>query len=121
MSYKSVIGFGKYEDLTVQDMINLRRNRELRWIYYNCSMLSFIPEILELIGITDDFKISKPGKDREVGDAVNRLAEMRINKGLQKFNKDRSRYEFKKYINRQKVSEIKRFSKQNLQWKNQGH
>lgn len=65
MTEKSIIGFGKFTDLTVQNLIDMRRTPELRWIYYNCSMLSFKDNILDFLGITDEFKIDKPGKDKE--------------------------------------------------------
>lgn len=67
MARKSVFDFGKFKDRTVQQCIDLKNHRMLRWYYYNCSMISFLPDILEEVGITDEWRIAKPGKDPDKG------------------------------------------------------
>ena len=73
MARKSVFTFGKYENRTVQQCIDLKNLRALRWYYYNCSMISFLPDILDEIGITEEWRIEKPGKNPDKGEELNRI------------------------------------------------
>ena len=121
MTEKSIIGFGKYTDLSVGNLLSMNKTRELRWIYFNCSFLTFMPEILEKIGITEHFKIEKPGTNKELCLEINKLADMRIS-GIRKYRLSSK----KKSENKAKIVQmIKRdniyYSKANLAWKNQGH
>lgn len=65
LSRKSQIKFGEYADLTVQTMFDMGeiQTQRLAWYYYNCSNISFLDDILEELGITDDLRIEKPSKD----------------------------------------------------------
>jgi len=63
LTEKSKMGFGKYYDYTVGDLLKIDKNEYLQWVYYNSDMINFMPEILDKIGITDEFRISKPGKN----------------------------------------------------------
>lgn len=62
LSLKSIIGFGRYADLVVQDVINLSREDELIRMYYNLEKISFLDEVLSMLGITEKLRIEKPGK-----------------------------------------------------------
>ena len=67
LSFKSKMGFGKYADLTVQEIINMQRTSYLRAIYYNLEGISFLDEVLEklrIIGPDHDYTIPKPGKNQ---------------------------------------------------------
>jgi len=70
LAWKSILGFGKYSDLTVLEVYNLQHTRYLRWCYYNLSMISFNDEILSVINIRDERKIKKPGINPELHDIV---------------------------------------------------
>jgi len=121
MTEKSIIGFGKYTDLSVGNLLAQLKTKELRWIYYNCSMLSFMPNILDLIYITDEFKIQKPGTNKELGQQLNEICKKRMS-GFTNFkiaNHTRRVLKSKMTASR-KVDNI-RFSKGTLQRKNQGH
>ena len=72
LSYRSMLTFGKYGELTVEEMLNLNRTRYLRWCYYNLERISFIDEILEKIGIKGEYVICKPGKDSDLGLLLNK-------------------------------------------------
>jgi len=77
--------------------------------------------ILEIIGVKDQFKIPKPGTNKELGEAV---AENLMNNiyGLSKHilkNKMRSRR--KGNAGAFKIRDRRYFSKGNLQARNQGH
>jgi hypothetical protein len=63
LSLKSRIGFGRNGDLTVQDLINLAKEYELINMYYGLSNISFLDDVLNKIGIYDDLRIEKPGKN----------------------------------------------------------
>jgi len=62
LALKSLMKFGRWPELTVQEMINIGRQRELLRSYYGLSMINFNQEIKDLIGITPDLEIQKPGK-----------------------------------------------------------
>jgi hypothetical protein len=35
LTLKSRLGFGKYANNTIQEIVNLGKNQYLRWVYYN--------------------------------------------------------------------------------------
>jgi len=121
MTEKSVIGFGKYTDLRVQDLLNQRKTRDLRWIYYNCSLLTFMPNILEEIGVTEEHRIEKPGKNHDLGIELNEAKKKRI-LGFQKLkNQSHTRRVIKaNNASRRFVDHIK-YSKGSLVARNHGH
>ena len=63
LTFKSIIGFGNYKDLTVQDLINLQREMELVQIYYNLAKIDYVPEVKEALCIDERRSIKKPGTD----------------------------------------------------------
>lgn len=62
LTLKSQMKFGKYENHTVDQILTHipRGDEYLRWVYYNMSNISFMPDLLERIGAKT--LISKPGK-----------------------------------------------------------
>ena len=70
MARKSEFTFGKWELYTVQQVLDLKGYRSLRWYYYNCSMVSFLPDILDELWITEEWRIEKPGTDPEKGNQL---------------------------------------------------
>lgn len=72
LTLKSKIGFGVYQNETVEKVIGMQKNKVLRDIYFNNSNITFIDEILETIGITEEFRIKKPGKNKELGAKLNK-------------------------------------------------
>ena len=65
LTLKSKLGFGKYHVNTVNEVLEIFKSKEyLRWVYYNMSHISFMPEILKEIDVI--FKIDKPGKNPEL-------------------------------------------------------
>jgi hypothetical protein len=71
LSRKSTLKFGKYSELTVQDVINLTKQKYLRWVYFNCSNINFMDDILHEINIPEKFRIDKPSKNPELHDELN--------------------------------------------------
>lgn len=77
LSLKSKLNFGDNGHLTVQDVIYAGREADLVWAYYNLSKISFIDEVLDLLGIEPEKRIAKPGKDPETGDEIIRRFEVK--------------------------------------------
>lgn len=68
LTFKSLLKFGKYRDLTVQQLIDLHQLKGIkyiRWSYYQSSNISYNDEVLNRVGITPELRISKPGKITE--------------------------------------------------------
>jgi hypothetical protein len=62
LTRKSMMNFGKYYDLTVQEIIDLLKHKYLRWVYFNCSNIDFFEDVLDEIKIPLEFRIIKPSK-----------------------------------------------------------
>lgn len=68
LAFKSRLGFGRYADATVQDLLKVGEEEYLIWVYYNSDRIDFLPEVREAIGITQ--LIDKPGKNPELGQEI---------------------------------------------------
>lgn len=88
MARKSVFEGGSCDNCSVQQMLNLKAWKTLRWIYYNCSNISFLPDILDEIGITDEWRIAKPGTDKEKGIELDKKFQERFNRKLAIISED---------------------------------
>jgi hypothetical protein len=67
LARKSRLGFG-YQDIkniTIQDIMIMNKHKELIKIYYGLDKITFMDDILEECGISDDMRIEKPGKIRD--------------------------------------------------------
>jgi len=62
LAFGSVMDFGKYLDMTVQQVCDLHHENYLIWCYYNLDRIGFVDDVLNHLYITDDFVINKPGK-----------------------------------------------------------
>lgn len=61
MTERSILGFGKYADLTAGDVLRLDETY-LVWAYYTLEKVSFCDEILDLLQVS---RIPKPGTSEE--------------------------------------------------------
>ena len=77
LTRKSTMNFGKFADCTVQHILDLQKHRYLRTIYYTNSNIDFFDDILIEIGAFEH-KIEKPGKDLDMLEYVDKLADMKI-------------------------------------------
>jgi hypothetical protein len=75
LTLKSKLGFGKYTDLTIQEIINLGKASYLRWVYFNYENIDFLPEILTTIQIPVEYRLAKPAKKPDVLQEVNDKAD----------------------------------------------
>lgn len=75
LTEKSIIGFGKYNLLTIGEILTLGHTNYLRYVYYNFESISFTDDILKKIyviiidekgEIIIDRRINKPGKNLEL-------------------------------------------------------
>ena len=79
LTLKSCIDFGKYKDYSVQQVFSIDK-KYLIWMYYNCSNLSFIDELLEMLFITKEYQIKKPGVLRESEQMIECLKSEKIDR-----------------------------------------
>jgi len=135
LARKSVFWFGKWNMHSVQQVLDLNGYRSLRWYYFNCSMVSFLPDILDELWITEEWRIEKPGTDPERGEALEDSIQKKYNRKLAAMYKEDAENAMRMHKNHQKHIDIyardkrrmmkfqdkKTYSKASMQWKNQGH
>jgi hypothetical protein len=88
LTRKSKMGFGQYRDLTVQDLLDQKRGLHIVAAYYALGNITFEDDILDELGIPEDERINKPGKDLEMRTKAVKGFYERLNKGkslLEKF------------------------------------
>lgn len=66
LTLKSQLKIGKYAEYTVQSMIELRRESELLGLYYYYTTIDYVGEVKELLKITPEFTIEKPGSNKKM-------------------------------------------------------
>ena len=119
MTRKSKFQFGKFKDLTVQEVIDLRKYAYLRQVYYNLAGISFSDDILKTIGVFgDNFdnRIKKPGINIELGKQIFKEKYKSANTNTKKYLKRNNLAAENKFNHLDKQI----FSKQHLQRFNQG-
>lgn len=124
LSFKSILGFGKYAEWSVQKIIDFRKKGYLRWVYYNIDGISFLDDVLKEIGIVGedyDYTIEKPGSDPELGEKVNQDKTDGIKSSVIKnrIKKDLKMNNLQKQISFDKIDRRK-YSKSSLQNRNHG-
>jgi hypothetical protein len=67
LTNKSIMNFGKYFDLTVQQCLDTKKRKYLRWVYFNCSNITFTDELLDELLIPVWYRFDKPSKNIELG------------------------------------------------------
>lgn len=70
--------FGKYADLTVQQVID-HYPRYIRWVYYNSSNITFLDDILNEVSIVEELRIDKPGINREMFENITKSKHFKLN------------------------------------------
>jgi len=60
LTEKSILKFGKYSDIKIRNILIAKNYDYLRWVYFNCSNITFIDEIIEQLNIPEEFLINKP-------------------------------------------------------------
>ncbi len=119
LTLKSKFGFGKYADMTIQEIINLGKVSYLRWVYFNYENIDFIPEILDTIKIPVEYRLVKPAKNPNALQEVNDKADDK-----HKFvysDSDEAKEKRNKVYNTVKKNKHGFVSKVSLLRKNHGH
>jgi len=62
LTAKSKLGFGKWKDYTVQELIDLRREIVLVSAYYKLTSINYVEEVLIKLKITEEYRIEKPSE-----------------------------------------------------------
>ena len=75
LTKKSKLGLGEYYDSEIKSFLDLKEYKYLRNIYFNKGGISFNEEILDEIGILKEYRIKKPGRDKECGNKLEREIE----------------------------------------------
>ena len=121
LTQKSFMKFGKYHDLKVGEVLKADHQRYLRWVYFNSSMISFVDEILDIIGIDKKYRINKPGKFPEIHRIINEEKSKKMNfyskKHFEKIKRIRKQCSDIKF----NIVESKSTSKERLRIINHGH
>ncbi|MBC8321219.1 MAG: hypothetical protein H8E34_10890 [Bacteroidetes bacterium] len=121
MTGKSIIGFGRYADMSVQQVIDLRKAPYLRWLYFNFTKITFTDDILDEINLWEEFRIDKPGKCPEKHKRLSGLLYDRLHyKSKKHIDKRIKSSKIKKMVNFRK-HDHKAFSKDKLTRNNHGH
>ena len=60
LTRKSKIGFGKYKDETVQQILDMNMPLVLITPYYKLTSINYIEDVLIELGITEEYRIKKP-------------------------------------------------------------
>lgn len=121
---KSVLDFGKYKGVSIQQLIDLKKYNYLRWIYYSCSKITFTDDILKTISIIYreyDNRIEKPGTDLEMHEKItaimfNKMAHVINPKHAVNRVKKGTKLKYYRLINKENIY----FSKTSMQRRNHG-
>ena len=119
LTKKSKLGFGKYSEHTIDELIK-RMRPYLVWVYYNASNITFTEDILKNdLGIFEDKLIDKPGKKPELYTITSAVPTRTLKAyKIKSHNKKEMRTTMR---NHQKRRENIWFNKAANAWKNQGH
>lgn len=115
---------GKYAELTIQEIIDLKHFAYLRYCYYCYSAISFTEDILREIGVIrsdHDDRIEKPGTNPELHEKLGSVFSYSVNSPFNvKIQRVKKGHAIAKYMHYKKVDQ-NQFKKCNLQAKNHGH
>jgi len=65
LTRKSILGFGKYVDMTVQNMLDTFQKKELLNIYYTCRNIDFNQDLKDELCIHGEREINKKEKSEK--------------------------------------------------------
>lgn len=63
LTLKSIIGFGEFKYLSVQNLIDTNKHSILIKMYYTCDAIDFNDDVKNILKINEERKIGKPGKN----------------------------------------------------------
>lgn len=66
LTHKSKIGFGKYKEYTVNDIFKHSKTDILVRMYYKCSNISFVDDVLDDLFIMKKYRFKKPNTNDDL-------------------------------------------------------
>lgn len=66
LTLKSKVGYGKYTDVTVENLIKFKGLGVISWLYYNVEWITFTDDILDMLIKHDCERIEKPGTNPKI-------------------------------------------------------
>lgn len=125
LTWKSILGFGKYKELSIQQIFDLGHTAYLRYIYFNVEGISFNEEILTKIYVISkyyDDRIIKPGTNPELGKKIDAIMFNHFvgKEGNSAHTMNRIRKGAKIRLVELKIYENKYYSKASMQRRNHG-
>jgi hypothetical protein len=124
LTKKSIIWFGQYGGMSVEQIIHIQKSNYLRWLYYNASKVNFVDEILEELRIYPSWRIPKPGTNNdmfvELGEVLHSAIHCSDPERYFKMKSRSKRISKGRYMER--LAKFKKYYRNNyLQAKNHGH
>jgi hypothetical protein len=95
LTKKSTLNFGKFKDYTVEHLFGMKKQIELTSIYFKLSTITFTDDILDELGITEEWRIIKPSKNVELYQDFMSMKygrKQKPNKQLQSMRKETTSY-----------------------------
>jgi hypothetical protein len=116
---KSKFGYGKYQTLSVRDVLNLGHPNYIRWCYFYSDKISFLDSILDEVKIPKEYRIEKPGRNPELGDKLEEeiMSNARDKDEYYRMRQKQREINLMAEIHRDRVS----YSKGNMERINHGH
>lgn len=131
LTRKSILGFGNFKDVSIQNMIDMRMERELLHIYYTCRNIDFCQDLKDELCISGEREINKKEKQEEryikktytyiawcLKEMLNKRGEEQNEINKKQMYKTQQ-YKKKQVVQRQRVLSGTKFSKGALRSKNQ--
>jgi hypothetical protein len=118
MTEKSIVGFGRYTNNRIEQLIGNERLLDVVMMYFGLSHISFREDVLEKLKITEEWRIEKPGINKDLGykfisETYPELCEKREVRNASRIYRNAKR-DIRSNLN---VS----FNAARSTWKNQGH
>ena len=120
MTEKSVFSGGKYNGVTVGQVLALGKTGYLRHLYYTYTAITFTDDILEKIYVPVEYRIKKPGSDIEIMKIRDKDIESHTNRLRRHIIKGINKNEQRRYYGRMNRIDRRKFSKGSMQAWNQG-
>jgi hypothetical protein len=95
LTKKSTLNFGKFKDYTVEHLFGMKKQIELTSIYFKLSTITFTDDILDELGITEEYRMTKPSKNVELYQDFMMMKygkKQKPNKDLQRMRKETVSY-----------------------------
>jgi len=68
MTEKSIVGFGRFSNNRIEQLITTERIVDVVMMYFGLSHISFCDDLLLKMKITNEWRIQKPGTDKDKGE-----------------------------------------------------